>query len=229
MLIMLMTGVGAGAFFIGRILYPSISDASPENDGAESPSGEDPQAKDGAASEEKPKKEETAQGKDGDAKKILPTLPRLKRYLKPTRTNDVFSQRYALINNAPHWRAQTGYGPPPDVHEKIFSEEVFLGMKKPDKRYVAGVRGVSRVKSISRARYQVEFGSFQSYRKAMMQLKVLCKKIHEPVVICDIVDKGRVRYALRLRMPMGYEEAQDYIVYCVEAADVVARVVPYAF
>ena len=221
LLVLLMCGVGAGAFFLGRLVLPDKSSASESGSAEGAADGAQEKKDTKAASTDKPNAEE-AQGE-----KILPTLPRLKRYLKPVKTQDMFSQRYALMHTAPHWRAQTGYGPPADVHEKIFSRDVFLGRPHAQKKCVH-MSGVSR--DMRYPKYQVEFGVFSSYKKAVKRLKVLQKQIHDPLVMCDIVDRsGGVRYAVRLRAPMRQAEAQDYISYCVEAADVVARVVPYAF
>lgn len=222
LIVLLVCGVGVGAFFLGRVAFPSKPSAAEAAQAADGAGEAKKDAKDGkGASAEK------AQGDQKEGSSILPTLPRLKRYLKPVKTRDMFSQRYALVHTAPNWRAQTGYGPPADVHEKMFSRDIFLGMPHATKKRVHRSGGM---KEMGRLKYQVEFGIFVSYKKAAERLKALQKKMHDPLVICDIVDRsGGVRYAVRLRAPMGQAEAQDYISYCVDAVDVVARVVPYVF
>ena len=223
LLVLFVCGVGGGAFFLGKHMTPSAADADKAADEADKKTEKDRKKEE----EKKDKAEGKGDKKDGE-KNIFPTLPRLKRYLKPVKTRDVFSQRYALIHNSPNWRAQTGYGPPADVHERLFSQDVLLGQEyRLNKRVLFTKREKSPYK---RWQYQVEFGAFNSYKKAAQRLRDLQKRVHDPLIICDIVDrKGGVRYFVRLRAPMSAVEAQDYIAYCIEAADMVARVVPYAF
>ena len=221
LLVLLVCGVGVGAFFLGRLVFPekpSVAEVAQAADSTQDAKKDKEGAKAASAGEKKGDQKESS---------ILPTLPRLKRYLKPVKTRDMYSQRYALVHTMPSWRAQTGYGPPADVHEKMFSRDVFLGAPRATKKRVYKP-GMMRESGLMK--FQVEFGVYSSYKKAVARFKMLQKQMHDPLVICDLLDrKGGVRYAVRLRAPMGQAEAQDYISYCVEAVDVVARVVPYAF
>lgn len=220
LLILLICGVGVGAFFLGSSSFFMDKGAEKAQEAAvDSATAQASEAK----KEEKGDKEEK-----GEEKADLPTLPRLKRYLRPVKSSDLFSQRYAMANVKPHWHGQTAYGPPLDMRERLFSKDILLGRKKmsmPNRKvYMADDR---KMKSTF---FQVEIARFRYYKQAKIRMSALSAKITDPLVICDILDeRGRVVYALRIQRPMTKGEAQDYIAYCLEVTDVIPKVVRYAF
>jgi|GEM_PF-1858432 len=223
LLIMLICGVGAGSFFLGKYLTkPNVSTATKATDEAKDVTA----PKDKDSKEKGDKKEEKLEKKE---KVIAPTMPRLKRYLKPVQATDVFSQRYAAAHVKPHWNGQTAYGPPDNVQDIIFSPDVMLGDDVRAKKSIASTsRAVGR--TIHQPKFQIEFGHFRYYRQAEKRMQDLTQKITDPLIICDILDKkGLVQYSLRVRRPMTKEEAHEYVGYCLEEADMVPRIVRYVF
>lgn len=183
-----------------------------------------PGKKEEAKSEAPKKKEDAAkeEKKEGGEEKVFitPTLPRLKRHLQPIKGKDYWGGRYDN-SSLPNWSGQTAYGPPGDVHNHVFTEDVMLGAESKNKP--SDVRHGQPL-------YQIEFGSFRAYNQALMRKKLLVKKASFSVVICDIVSPGGdVRYSLRTRTPMSRSTAQETVLKMIQKADIVGKVVPYVF
>ena len=207
LVILIAMGCGVGGFFVADVLQSSKAEvpkagASKEEVAAEAP-----------PSDAKSDKESTAP----QPKVIAPTLPRMHKHLKSVKNNPSVLSRYHNTT-APTLSGQTAYGPPADVYNQMFTQDILLPEQGQE---IANIKGF--------AKYQVEFGVFDTYAHALSRKQSILQKVSVAIHIVDIKKGGKVMYSLRTRRPMSKAEAQTFMLHLIERADIVSKVVSYVF
>ncbi len=208
-MIMVCAGVGCGGFFLMQILTTPVKTEKAES----SPKEEAPEKKD----EGSENKEDAPAKKEGDPKKvtIAPTLPRLKKHMQPIRERDYWSGN-SRVTAPTYWSGQTSYGPPVDMHVRIF-EDTMLAMPNDP---------TSSQKPT--AHWQVSFGTYSTYNQAVQKKKQLMTKVAFALTIHTTVGKkGGPEYSVRSRAPFARDAADQCILDLLHRSDIVAHRSPY--